>query len=119
MKSVFWKPSGFTGDGDSKKTSLNESTAIFSERSATASSPQTILLRAALVLAVFLALFAASAAAQCAVLSGPLVNCSPASRFVTRYTSLSGVAREKRESLGSGLQVCGVAGSVPGGGDPW
>ena len=46
--------------------------AIFSERSATASSHKTILLRAGSVMAVFLALFAISVGAQFALLSGPL-----------------------------------------------
>ena len=96
MKSVFSKSSDLTGDDV-------ESKAVFSERSVTASNHETILLRAGWVMAVFLALFAVSAAAQFALLSGPLVKSTPALRFVMRSTSLSGVLREKRGSLGSGL----------------
>ena len=101
------------GDGDSKMSSFIASMAIFSERSATASSHKTILLRAGLVMAVFLALFAVSAAVQFALLSGPLVKSSPALRLVMRSTGLSGVTREKRGSLGSGLQGGGGRGLRP------
>ena len=93
MKSVFSKSSDLTGDDV-------ESKAVFSERSVTASNHETILLRAGLVMAVFLALLAVSAAAHCALLSGPLVKSSSALRFVMRSTSLSGVAREQRGPLG-------------------
>ena len=94
LTKVNWQRSDFTGGGDSKMCSIIESMAIFSERSAFASSHETILLCAGLVMAVFLALLAVSAAAQFALLSGPLVKSTPALRFVMRSTSLSGVLRE-------------------------
>ena len=72
LTKVNWQRSDFTGGGDSKMCSIIESMAIFSERSAFASSHETILLCAGLVMAVFLALLAVSAAAQFALLSGPL-----------------------------------------------